>query len=66
MFNLNKFNKLVFLYSDIFSKFVERIPQHVTTTFFLDMCSAEDIMKNECKENNYGGKAFVFGACQSS
>jgi hypothetical protein len=30
------------------------------------MCSAEDIMKNACKENNYGGKAIVFGACRSS
>jgi hypothetical protein len=30
------------------------------------MCSAGDIMKNACKENNFGGKAIVFGACLSS
>jgi hypothetical protein len=49
-----------------FQKLIERIPQHVTTTFFLDICSAGDMMQNACKRNHFGGKTIVFGACLSS
>jgi G:T-mismatch repair DNA endonuclease (very short patch repair protein) len=57
---------LFFYIATFFQNSVERIPQHVTTTFFLDMCSAGDMMKNACKGNNFGGKAIVFWACQCS